>query len=70
LKIVPSDSKTRLIVFKPPKYHQKFGCIRVRDKNNTKLWDVVEQAEHYVGLVPAGCMFEAMTVEAKIFTRQ
>ncbi|KAL6149734.1 hypothetical protein ACJQWK_02580 [Exserohilum turcicum] len=69
-KIVPKHSEDRLIVFKPPKTSPLIGCIRVRDKDNTKrtLWDVVSKDRHYIGLVPAGCQFEAMVVDAKIIT--
>jgi hypothetical protein len=67
-KIVPCHTKDRLVVFRPPKDTKKFGCIRVRDKDQKKLWDVVQDAGLYVGLVPADCAFEAMLVDAKIIT--
>jgi hypothetical protein len=67
-KIVPCHTKDRLVVFRPPKNTEVFGCIRVRDEDNMKLWDVVRDAGLYVGLVPAGCVFEAMLVDTKIIT--
>jgi hypothetical protein len=67
-KIVPCHTTDRLIVFGPPINREKFGCIRVRDKDKKKLWDVVQDAGVYVGLVPAECAFEAMWVNTKIIT--
>jgi len=68
--IVPKHPEDRLIVFKPPKTSSLIGCIRVRVKDNTKitLWDIVSKDRQYIGLVPAGCQFEAMVVDVKIIT--
>tara|TARA_R110002003_G_scaffold2994_2_gene24755 strand:+ start:2241 stop:2543 length:303 start_codon:yes stop_codon:yes gene_type:complete len=68
--MIPKHSKDRLVVFKPPTTSKFIGCIRVRDKDNTKstVWDVVSKDGQYIGLVPAGCQFEAMVVDIKIIT--
>lgn len=69
-KLIPDHTKDRLVVFKPPENTEKLGCIRVRDKDNIHLtlWDIVQKSGLHVGLVPAGCKFEAMVVDTKIIT--
>ncbi|KAF1953188.1 hypothetical protein CC80DRAFT_596068 [Byssothecium circinans] len=75
--MIPAHEKDRIVVFKAPdeSFHKPkgspwFGCIRVLDKDDiTKIvWDVVQREEMYIGLVPAGCDFEAMVVVIKLIT--
>jgi translation initiation factor IF-1 len=67
-EIVLKHSQDRLVAFKPLKTSALIGCIRVREKDNTtiKLWDIVDKDGQFIGLVPAGCEFEAMLVYAKM----
>lgn len=67
---VPTHTKDRIVVFKTPQSCPQIGCIRVRDKNNVKktVWEVVGREGAYIGLVPAGCPFEAMLVDVKLIT--
>jgi hypothetical protein len=75
-RLLQPHSKARLVVFKapefaPPVYSKIIGCIRVRTSHDTKktLWDVVNNnGGPYLGLVPAGCQFEAMHVDIRIIT--
>jgi hypothetical protein len=57
-------------VFKLLKTSALIGCIRVWEKDNTiiTLWDIVNKDRQFIRLVPAGCEFEAMLVDAKIIT--
>ncbi|KAF2182613.1 hypothetical protein K469DRAFT_586033, partial [Zopfia rhizophila CBS 207.26] len=67
---VPKHAKDRVVVFKAPQSSLRIGCIRVRDKDDIKktVWDVVGREGMYIGLVPAGCPFEAMVVDVKLIT--
>jgi hypothetical protein len=73
---VSKHAKDRIVVFKAPESStepessSRIGCIRVRDKDDIKktVWDVVGKEGVYIGLVPAGCPFEAMVVVVKLIT--
>lgn len=80
-RIHNSEPTDRIILFKPHKGMSQFGCIRVlrsetADQGEAKrekkgpVWDVVRAVGSYVGLVPAGCPFEAMVVQLKFIAKR
>ncbi|RSM14271.1 hypothetical protein BHE90_015237 [Fusarium euwallaceae] len=75
-RIYDSHPTDRIIHFRPHKGTPKFGCIRVLRSETANqgeatkekkgpVWDVVRAVGSYVGLVPAGCPFEAMLVQVR-----
>lgn len=80
-RIYDSDQSDRIILFKPQKGMSQFGCIRVLRSETTNqgeaarekkgpVWDLVRTVGSYVGLVPAGCPFEAMVVQVRFIAKR
>jgi hypothetical protein len=68
--IVPGHTSERLVVFRAQPPFKRLGCIRVLKDQNLEemIWDRYNCEGIYIGLVPAGCSFEAMVVEIKLIT--
>ena len=66
--LVVEHHTERLIVCRPQSKSRPIGCIRVRDKDDGILWEIVDKKDVYVGIVPEGCQFEAMFVDVRIIT--
>lgn len=80
-RIYDSHPTDRIIIFRPHKGTPKFGCIRVLRSETANqgeatkekkgpVWDVVRAVGSYVGLVPAGCPFEAMLVQVRFIAKR
>ncbi|KAH8654682.1 hypothetical protein BGZ61DRAFT_203708 [Ilyonectria robusta] len=69
----------RVIVFRNREGTEGFGCIRVlkREYNGEErhrkvgtVWENVRGKGSYMGVIPAGCRFEAMYVELRLVTKR
>lgn len=64
-------TKERVIIFRPKPPVAFVGCIRVRKEPSKEvLWEVTRKNGVYMGYVPVGYSFEAMSVEVKFLTRK
>ena len=68
VRLFPANTTERIIVFKPKPPVKVLGCIRVRKDPDKVLWEVHQVGGVYLGFVPVGCSFEAMSVEVKFIT--
>lgn len=67
--MIKEHATDRLIIFRPLRDKRLLGCIRVyRAGSTAKLWDEFDTDGTFIGKIPKGCPFEAMSVEIKLIT--